>query len=68
MQIRLHKRQMGTYIHGQRGWMDGASEVTHRRSDHRGIFWDIGSSLPAAPRRQLHFSDAVVVFVLSVTC
>jgi hypothetical protein len=28
VQIRLHKRQMGTYIHGQRGWMDGASEVT----------------------------------------
>lgn len=49
------------------GWMDGASEVTGAQIT-RGIFWDIGSSLPAAPRRQLHFSDAVVVFVLSVTC
>lgn len=47
------------------GWMERARSQALRS---RGIFWDIGSSLPAAPRRQLHFSDAVVVFVLSVTC
>ena len=37
MQIRLHKRQMGTYITWTwtwAAWMDGWSERGHRRSDH----------------------------------
>lgn len=50
MQIRLHKRQMGTYIHGQRGWMDGASEVTGAQiTGYLLGHWKLASGRTAAP-------------------